>query len=173
MGDPTRKDFVVRRFDVEELDAHANSGFDDSDYPQSFHGLLLIAEDGAQPSLERKRLAGTNETAAHGDIGGDACNSSAGLKVQELGIGGKGITDRVAPVAHSEGAGRTLGGMVVHGNYVAHDYGDPREVRKSKAEWSFPHYPKYRPNRPAEKHPQRTGTAKEITTRRVTGMDSE
>lgn len=86
-------------FDVEKFEAHADSGFDDANHGEGLHGLVLARKGDAGAGLQGERLAGADETAAERNVRGDAVGAHAGFEVEDVGIGGKGITNGITAVA--------------------------------------------------------------------------
>jgi hypothetical protein len=67
--------------EVEEFDAHANTGLDDANGDEGFQDLALADELHAGAGVNRKRLAGANKTATKGNVRGDTVDLFAGFKI--------------------------------------------------------------------------------------------
>jgi hypothetical protein len=112
--EPTDEDGVGRRLDIEEFEAHTNSGFDDADHGESLHGFAFAFEGDAGAGLHGEGLAGTDETAAEGDVRSDTFGADAGLEVEDFRVGSKRVTDSVAAVAQAYFVRRAISRSVVH-----------------------------------------------------------
>jgi hypothetical protein len=108
------------RLDVDELEAHADSGLDDADHSQGFNAFAFACQGDAGAGFYGKRLAGADEAATKGEVGGDAFRAGAGFEIEDFGIGGERISDGVTAVAEASFARHTIGCSVVHGDNVAH-----------------------------------------------------
>lgn len=97
--EPAGEDGVGCGFDIEELEAHADSGFDDAYHGECLNGLALALERDAGAGLQCQRLAGADEAAAERNIRGDAIGAGAGFEVENFRIGSKGIAYGVTTVA--------------------------------------------------------------------------
>ena len=118
--EPAREDRGGSGFDVQELKAHADSGFDDADHGESFNGFAFARQGNPDTGFDWDRFAGADEAAAEGDIRSDSIGADAGFKIEDFRIGGKRKTDSVAAVAQAYFVRRAIGGSVVHGDNVAH-----------------------------------------------------
>jgi len=114
--EPAGESGVGRGFDVQEFEAHADSGFDDAHHGEGFHGLALARKDDASARSHSERLASTDEAASERNVRGDAFGARAGLKIEDFGIGGEGITNSIATVAQANFVRRAIAGSVVHDN---------------------------------------------------------
>jgi len=114
--EPRYEDGVGGGLDIEEFEAHADSGFDDANHGESFDGFAFTFEDDAGPGSHREGFAGAHETAAEGDVRGDAVGAGARFEVEDYGVSGKGITDSVAAVAQAYFVRHTISRSVVHEN---------------------------------------------------------
>src|ERR1700686_148794 len=99
--DPSGHEIVAGGIDVDELDAHADARLDDAHHREAFHLLALARQYDPRARFQRQRLAGANEAAAHGNVGSYAGGVRAGFEINELGIRGKRIANRIATVAHA------------------------------------------------------------------------
>jgi hypothetical protein len=106
--------------DVEEFDAHADTGLDDADDGEGFDGLVFSFQSDANPGVQKERTAGADEAAAQREVGSDAVGAGAGLEIEDFDIRGKGIANGIAAVANGGAARRRFCESVVHGNDVAH-----------------------------------------------------
>lgn len=116
---PGGQDSVVGGLKVEELDAHADAGFDDANDDDGFKSLITAGEFHTGAGIQGKRLAAADEAAAQGEVRGDALGDFAGFEVDELDVGGKWKADSVTTV--TDGERRTAGASTIgHGEDLAH-----------------------------------------------------
>ena len=118
--DPASKNFVATRFEIEELDAHADARFDDADDGESLHNLPFAGKSEAGARLERKRLAGTDKAAAQRDVAGNSVDLVSVFEVDELRIRRKGIANRIATIAYTSLWRGVFIEAAFHSDYVAH-----------------------------------------------------
>lgn len=118
--EPAREDSDGGGFEVDELEAHADFGFDDANHGEGLDALALAGQGDAGAGADREGLAGAEEAAAERKIGSDAFGAGAGFEIEDFGVGGKRITDGVAAVAQTGFARGIISGSVVHGDNVAH-----------------------------------------------------
>jgi len=99
--DPSRENLVVGRFEIEELRAKADAWLDDADDDESVKDLTLAGEAQTGTRVRGKRLAGANEAATHRYVGSHTNDLRSGIHVNQFGISGEGIADRIAAVAQA------------------------------------------------------------------------
>lgn len=92
------------RFEVEELDAHADTRLDDADDHQGFQGLPFAEKLQTGASMHGQRLAGTHKTAAMGNVGSHALHLLASLQINEFDVGSEWKTNSIAAVANARDA---------------------------------------------------------------------
>jgi hypothetical protein len=114
--EPAVKGGVGGGFDVEEFEAHADSGLDDTYHSEGLDGLVLASKGDPGARLHSERLAGADETAAQRYVRGDAVGAHAGFEVENLGIGGERITNGIAAVAETDLVRRAIGVSIIHDN---------------------------------------------------------
>ena len=118
--DPVGQDRVIRGLKVEELDAEADLGLDDPDGDEALEFLAFAAEAKSRAGTCGELLAGADEAAAKRDVRSDTGDLLAGLEMDEDGIRGEGIADRVAAVANALGTGLCRRGPVRHRDHFIH-----------------------------------------------------
>ena len=123
MFEPANEGLVIGRLDIEKFYADADTRLNNADDTQRFDGLFFVAEGDAHAGLQRQGLAGADEAAAHGDIGGDTGRTRAGFEVEKLGIRGKGVANGVPPVPNTQSSAGAFRGAIVHRYNVAHRAG--------------------------------------------------
>ena len=121
--DPANEGLVIGRLDIEEFHAYADARLNNADDPQGFDDLFFVTEGDAHAGLQRQGLAGADEAAAHGDIGGDTGRTCAGFEVEKHGIRGKGVANGVPPVPDTQSSAGAFRGAIVHRYDVAHRAG--------------------------------------------------
>jgi hypothetical protein len=103
-------------FDVDEFEAHADAGFDDAHHGEGFHTFAFAFQCDAGTGFYGEGLAGADEAAAERKVRGNALGAAAGFEIEDLGVGGKRITNSVAAVAQANFVRHPIGGSVVHEN---------------------------------------------------------
>jgi hypothetical protein len=116
LTEPSNEDGVGKGLNIEKFEAHADSGFDDAHHGKSFDGFTFAFEGDAGAGSHRQGFAGADETTAEGDVRGDAVGAHPGFEVEDLGVGGKGISDSVAAIAQANFVRYPISRSVVHEN---------------------------------------------------------
>jgi len=120
LGDPAGENLQVGRGEIDKLYAHADARLYDTHDRESFDDFALVRKRHARAGAYRQRLTGANEAAAEGDIGSDSGTVRARFEINQVRVGGKGITDGVATVSYASLVRLGFRGAIVHGDDVAH-----------------------------------------------------
>jgi hypothetical protein len=113
---PAGENGVGSGFDVEEFEAHADSGFDDADYGEGFDALAFALQGYADTGSYGEGLASADENATKGDVRGDAVGADAGFQIEDFRVSSERKTNGIAAVAEAYFLRLTIGGSVVHEN---------------------------------------------------------
>src|SRR5712692_2991031 len=111
---------MMRRFQINKLNSHANPRFHDSNHAERFNLLVPACEGHSDPGIGRERPARANECPAHGDVGGYTFRLCSAFQVQQLNICRKRIANTVPAVAYGHAPRVAFQCSVVHGDYVTH-----------------------------------------------------
>jgi len=77
---------MMRRFQVNKFNSHADARFHDSNHAERFNLLVPACEGDSDPGIGRERPARANECPAHGDVGGYTLRLCSAFQVQQLNI---------------------------------------------------------------------------------------
>ena len=121
--DPTGQGAFRGRIDIDKLDPHADTGFDDTYNPKCLDLLVLAFQGDARSAIGEQWTGGAHKASAQGEIGSDAFDASAGGQIEEFGVRSKRITNGIAAIPNRGTARLAFGTSIVHRNYVAHEMG--------------------------------------------------
>ncbi len=117
---PAAQHSIVRLLDIDEFDAHADSGLYDAHHSERFHFLIFSCQCDPYARVGRQWLAGANKHSTHGQVGSYTFRPRSGFQIQHECIGGKRIADTKAAVPDRNAPGVAIRCAVVHENNVAH-----------------------------------------------------